>query len=194
MGEPKLLLPLGDDTVIGHVLSSLRALPTEHQLVVARPDDDELSSVLVHHGVRLVRPKSAPPDMRSSVECALRRITEDFQPTDEDSWMLVPADSVTLKRHVVDKLIQVWRTTSEDILIPVHGERRGHPAFFKWRLAEQLFQIDPTRGVNALRQMPDVTTRFYPVDDACVLADLDTPEEYTALTNELSKQTRESKQ
>ena len=46
MGAPKLLLPLGDSTVIEHVLAAWTASPVTRTVVVVRADDAELLGTL----------------------------------------------------------------------------------------------------------------------------------------------------
>lgn len=194
MGKPKLVLPLGATTVIERTLTALRSIPADRQYVVLRDDDILLAQLVRRCGSCLVQPESPPPDMRSSVEAALRAIKIDWQPREDDAWLLLPADSAALHPGVVDVLLAAWRETSEDVLVPQFRDQRGHPAFFRWTLTQRLFELNPKLGVNALRKLPDVTTRLYPVTDESVLGDLDTPEDYTKLLNQLSNQPAETEE
>ena len=45
MGRPKLTLPLGDRTVIEHVIASLTLGGADHVLVVAGPHDPQLATI-----------------------------------------------------------------------------------------------------------------------------------------------------
>lgn len=181
MGRPKLLLPLGDKTVLERLLGALDLPGIAARLVVVRKDDDSLASLASAAGAKLVRPNVDPPEMRSSVEHALRALQRDFAPASDDGWMLVPADHPVLDRGVVERLLTAWRDSGAEILVPTCGGRRGHPTLFRWRLAKDVFALPADAGLNRLLRDRAADVREVPIDDPALLIDLDTPEEYDAL-------------
>jgi molybdenum cofactor cytidylyltransferase len=74
MGRPKLLLPLGETTIIGRLLDVLRRPEIERTVVVVRPDDEPLRAAAAAGGAVVVQPNPPPEEMRQSVEHALRHI------------------------------------------------------------------------------------------------------------------------
>jgi len=184
MGRHKLLLPLGDGTVIGQLLQCLRSADTAEILVVIRPDDSALSREIARHGAHVVRPPSDPQSMRHSVQYALTELERRFAPTSQDAWLLVPADHPVLSARVLEQLLRCWREGDSRVLVPIYQQRRGHPTLFAWSLAAMVPQIPSDCGLNWLLQecSQDVTELM--VDDPSVLLDLDTPDEYARLVAE----------
>src|SRR5262245_49320721 len=90
MGRPKLLLPLGGETVISLCLRTLRPPAIAGTLVVVRKDDEALSAAVSHEGAIVVQPEVDPPDMRTSVTHALREIQRRWAPLPDDGWLLSP--------------------------------------------------------------------------------------------------------
>ncbi len=178
MGSPKLLLPWSGTTVIEQLLTALARPEIVAVCVVVRPDDVELQSVLSRTTAIIVAPDHDPPNMRDSVELGLKAIREQFRPAADDGWVLIPADHPLIEPEVLDGLLIRWSQGDCHALVPKFGERRGHPTFLRWSLAEQVEQLPHDVGINTLlRSSPDLVTEW-PTDRESVLADLDTSEDY----------------
>jgi len=175
MGRPKLTLPLGDQTVIEHVVGMLRAGGVDHVLVVVGPQVPELGSLASAAGAEVLTLDEPTADMRTTVERGLAWLGSHYRPAPDDFWLLAPADCPTLTPAVVRQLLGVKPLA--EIAIPVHGGRRGHPTRFAWRHAAGIRALPADWGINGfVRAQRDVIE--LPVDDPEVLADLDTPEDY----------------
>jgi molybdenum cofactor cytidylyltransferase len=178
MGQPKLLLPFGETTVIGQLLATLRSSDTEQTLALVRPDDDPLCEEVTRGGGVAVQPDEPPPEMRVSVEHLLRRVEQKLDPQPGDGWLLIPADHPLLTRNTLDILIAHWRQQPEKIVLPAYGGRRGHPTIFPWSCAAKVFKLPENVGVNRLLHAHPEAVLEVPVDDPTVTLDLDTPEDY----------------
>ena len=181
MGRPKLLLPLGEQTVIRRLLDVLDRADVDERLVVLRRDDESLRTEVEAAGAKVVAPKLPPPDMRASVEHALAEIRDSHQPNPNDGWLLIPADHPLLSSNVLEQLIVAWNQSEADVLVPTFEGRRGHPTFFRWRLADEITAIPPDRGLSELLNRHSTQVQEVAVEDRSVVVDLDTPEDYEAL-------------
>ncbi len=178
MGQPKLLLPFGETTVIGRLIRLLQAEKLADVLVLVRPDDAALAAEVRKHGARVVQPPSAPQEMRVSVEHLLDAIEQTGSPTPADGWLLIPGDHPLVSPSTLRQLITEWHDHPASIVLPVAQHRRGHPTIFPWSFAEQVRQLSPDVGVNHLLRGDDTPLLEIPVDDPTILLDLDTPEDY----------------
>ena len=178
MGEPKLLLRLGGETVIRRLLSVLQQSGIAATFVVVRPADSDLLDELERTSAHVVVPPDAPPDMRSSVQHALNEISRICRPKMNDAWMLIPADSPLLSDRAVQQTLDRWQDSAADVLVPTWCGQRGHPTLFRWRLAEDAASLPPNHGLNKLVRRSDIRTEEFPVDCASVVTDLDTPDDY----------------
>ena len=181
MGRPKLLLTLGGLPIIERLMRTLdhSSITTRH--VVVRKDDIPLQSEVVRLGGSLVVPAQDPPDMRASVTLALEAIQRECSPTDDDGWLLVPADHPILDRSLIDTMLQHWQTAQSKILVPRRAQRRGHPTLFRWNLAREVAHIPNDRGLNWLLREHAADVTELPVDTDAAFTDLDTPEDYSRL-------------
>ncbi len=180
MGQPKLLLPWKQGTIIEATLAAWQACPVAVVVVVVRPDDAELAAICRRAGAEVVVPDAAPPHMRDSVQLALNHLAGNYEPTDADVWLLAPADMPLLSPAIVHHLLAVHTSAPTAILTPTLGGRRGHPVLFPWPLAGKVPKLAEGRGINALHwenQSQAVACDHLGIAPAA-FADVDTPEQY----------------
>jgi CTP:molybdopterin cytidylyltransferase MocA len=182
MGRAKLTLPFGGRTVIERVVEALRAGGVEQVVVVTGPHVPELGPLATAAGGHVLTLPEPTADMRTTVERGLDWIEERFHPADDAGWLLAPADHPAIAPEVVARLLAAGADPAASIAIPVHGTRRGHPTFFRWRHAAGIRQLAPDRGINAFIRLHAGETCELAVEDPGTVADLDTPDDYRRLT------------
>ena len=184
MGQPKLLLPLGETTIINRLLTVLESLEQiTATIVVMRPDDITLKTEVEKTSAMIVQPVTAPAEMRDSVTLAIEEIETKFTPSETDSWLLIPADYPLLEPSILEELFLHWESSEVPIMIPTHNKKRGHPTFFSWSLVKEIDTIPPDKGLNYLVSQYVETLLEVPVNHSSVVTDIDTPEDYNMLRN-----------
>ncbi len=184
MGQPKLILPIGNTTVIGRVLTAQQAGGVTSISVVVRRDDLELQDAIRKHAVEPLLPAVDPPDMRASIEYGLAEIERQFQPMAEDAWLLLPADHPVMDAALIQRIIAHWRSIAAEVLIPTCHGRRGHPLIARWPTVGAVRKLPADVGVNAWLRFPSTAVTEWPIDDPRILCDLDRPEDYARLQAE----------
>ncbi len=179
MGQPKLLLPFGQGTIIDYVLQVWRTSQVDHIITVVRRDDRDLAKRCRAGGAVVVQPEHDPAEMKLSVTAALEVVENQFHPRDRDAWLLAPADMPRLSPRLIDHLLKAFAAEEPAIVIPVRHGKRGHPVVFPWSLAPAVRQLAPTEGVNALVKRHDL--RQIEWQEPEEWEDLDTPEQYRRL-------------
>ncbi len=182
MGRPKLALPLGDRTVLEHVVAALREGGADRIVVVVGPHVPELVPLAEAAGADVCRLPEATADMRATVEHGLRWLEERYRPRPDDAWLLAPADHPTLNPAVVRQLRESYgNEPSRSIVLPVYGGRRGHPTLIAWRHVAGLRAFPAGQGINGYLRSQAGETLEVAVTNAGILWDLDTPEDYERL-------------
>jgi molybdenum cofactor cytidylyltransferase len=182
IGRPKLALPLGGRTVLGHAVAALRRAGVEHVLVVVGPHVPELIPLAEAAGAHVCRLPAETPDMRATIEQGLRWLEERFHPGPDDAWLLAPADHPTLDAAVVRQLGQARAAHPEcSIFVPTFEGRRGHPTLIGWKHVAGVRAHPAGQGLNTYLRGHTAETLEVPVASADVLCDLDTPEDYERL-------------
>lgn len=188
MGEPKLLLALAGRPLIQHAIDAWQRSRVERIFVVVRPGDESLASVVGACGIDVVVPSSPPPDMKASVQAALRQIEEQLAPTADDAFLVAPADMPRLSSAIINRLIERHAATSgTKILAPTINGKKGHPVLFAWPLAADVFALGANEGLDAIvhRRPPNlIPCEDLPAAGEYPFADIDTPEDYRKMANE----------
>lgn len=185
MGQNKLLLPWRRQTVIEQVLTNWADSRADEIVLVLGPDSHRVIELCQSPRVHFVTPPTTPPDMKSSVRLGLDLIRGKFAPVGEDGWLLGPADMPLLTADTINRVITAGqaRMSRSDggaaICVARYGQRRGHPVFFPWSIAAEVFQLPADEGINAIVRRYGVNE--VAVDDPGAVFDLDTPEDYERL-------------
>jgi molybdenum cofactor cytidylyltransferase len=182
MGQPKLALRLGGQTVLEHVIGALQQGGVDHVLVVVGPHVSELAPAAEKAGADVLLMPQETLDMRATVEDGLRWLEQHYHPNVLDYWLLIPGDHPALDPSVVQRLIQEQeKNPRHSIFIPTYRGRRGHPALIGWKHIAAIRQMPAGQGLNVYLRQQDSQTLKVPVGTAEVLFDLDTPEDYLRL-------------
>lgn len=182
MGRPKLALPLGDRSVLEHVIAALRQGGAQEVLVVVGPHVAELQALAERAGASTCELPHETADMRATVEAGLQSLEERYHPAPDDDWLLVPADHPALDPAVPRQLLQIRRTQPEwEIIVPTFEGRRGHPVLLRWRQVHGIREHPRGQGINTYLREQRSTTLEVSVSSPGILFDLDTPEDYERL-------------
>ena len=179
MGQPKLLLPLGDRTLFEHLISAWTASGVERVVVVIHSNDKKLAGLARNSGADVVVPDRPPEEMKISVRLALEWIEANCRPAETDAWLLAPADMPRLDSAAIDAVLSAYTPAEPRIIVPKHKGRHGHPVLFPWKLAAEVGRLAADKGVNVLLHRHGVVELDYA--DPCILDDVDTPEDYKRL-------------
>lgn len=185
MGQPKLVMDLLGKPVVQWLLETLAQPEISATAIVMRNSDEPLHSIVAQLPAMPVLPEIDPPDMRTSVEHGLTAIEQAYSPEPEDAWLLVPADHPILDVITLRELIVAWKNSPADILIPCHSGRRGHPTFFRWKLASRVRAIPEDHGINWLLSTSDLRVEEFNVASESILLDLDTRDEFDSIRQTL---------
>jgi len=181
MGRPKLLLPVGDRSVIARLVAAFDHPSVQGVLVVIRPDDTALADAAAAAGAVVVRPPEPPPDMKASVGWGIGEMRRRWSEDQLDGWILVPGDHPVLDAALVGQVVEAWSANRPPVLVPTCDGRRGHPTVFASRLADEVASIPADAGLNRLVSAYADEVEEIELGRPEVLWDLDTPEEYDAL-------------
>jgi molybdenum cofactor cytidylyltransferase len=180
MGRPKLMLSLGERTVLECVIATLRSAGVEDILVVLGPHVASLSDKAQSVGAETLVLAEETPDMRATVEHGLRWLEENRQPRPSDFFLLLPADHPTLDAAVIRSLLQAQAQHSDtSLFVPTFAGQRGHPTLIGWRHVPGMRALPANQGVNFYLRQHNVCE--VPVTTEEILRDLDTPADYERL-------------
>lgn len=178
MGRPKALLDYGGKTFLAHQLDILRRSEADFLRVVLGHRPEEILAEVEVPPAEVVINRDYERGMLSSLQAGIRSLAG----LAVEAALVCPVDHPAVTAELVDRLIDCHRTTGRGIVIPVAGERRGHPVLFAARLFDELLRAPVEVGArHVVRSHPEEVFE-YRTGEAGVLADIDTPEDYNRLT------------
>jgi len=177
MGRPKLLLPWGDSSVLGHLIRSWQQLQAAQIAVVCSQNliaiQEELNRLRFPEENRIFNPA---PDrgMFSSIQCAAAWPGWSAGLT---HWIITLGDQPQLRRETLQALLDFGATQPDKICQPLRNGRRRHPVL----LPEEKFLALKNSTASDLKQFlaeqPGALAGFESADAGLDL-DMDTMDDY----------------
>ena len=180
MGQPKLLLPWQDTTVIGCIIRQWRELGATQIIVVHRPNDAALLAELRRLSFPALNPVENPNPERgmfSSVLCAAH--WNGWRP-EITSRAIVLGDQPHLRLETLRGLVEFHFLHPKAICQPFFEGHERHPIILPRDAFEMLKKSRAETLKDFLKHISTPTVQ-YPIDDAGLALDMDTPEDYKRL-------------
>lgn len=178
MGRPKMLLPWGATSVIGHLIEQWQTLSAAQIAVVSAAGDQAIHAELDRVGfpaeARIANP-SPGLGMFGSIRCAAR--WRQWKPN-LTHWAVVLGDQPHLRSETLRALIEFVGAHPANICQPTYQGRRRHPV------------VLPAHSFRQLPECPETDLKQFllgyaheielcPLDDPGLDLDMDRPEDYT---------------
>jgi len=177
MGKPKMLLPWGKTTIIGHLINAWRGQSVEQIAVVCAPGDAAINAELDRLGLpkqnRIANPDAAR-GMFSSIQSAAQwkgwneRLTH---------WAIVLGDQPHLPASVLSSLLDFARDRPEKICQPSRNGRPRHPVLFP-AVAFQKLAMSNEENLKQFLERMCADVELIEINDPALDLDLDTPADY----------------
>jgi len=186
MGRPKLLLPWGKTSVLGHLIEQSNTLNAQQIAVVCAAEASALLQELDRLGFpRENRILNATPErgMFSSIQCAANWTGWHAGIT---HWLILLGDQPHLRLETLEALIDLARRNPEKICQPMRGQRRMHPVLMPKQTFQQLKNTSADDLKMFLVERASELSGFASRDTG-LDCDMDTPEDYEKLLRTVSK-------
>jgi len=188
MGRDKALLPWPAGSATGTFLS--RAIDvlgptTEMVIVVAGENEPSLrATVYARAGYLVVNPEPARGQF-SSLRVGLQAVLD----RGHDGAVVVLVDRPPVKRATIDRLQQALTESSEEdvwAVKPSYGGVHGHPLVMGRDMIEALLRAPAESTARDVLTLKANHVRYVEVDDANVIRNVNTPEEYEQAAKSLT--------
>lgn len=181
LGMPKALAQFGAKTALHAAVEN--CLGFERPIVVLGCDAGRVRPA-VPRAARVVVNRRWRKGQLSSLLCALVRVPRSA------AVLIYPVDHPLLEKRFVKQLVLEFqrRNASEEIVMPRHGRRFGHPIVISAELRNELYRAETTREV--VYRIPE-RIRVIHVDTTAIYEDFDTPQTYRKCLRKFQARTRE---
>jgi molybdenum cofactor cytidylyltransferase len=142
MGTHKLLLPVGEHTMLHHVVQKALQTKAVGVAVVVNPAFPELTNTIHDLPVVILQNYEAKLGMSSSLRLAVHYLTE----VSADGVCVLLADQPGIDPLVIDRVIVHYKETGAAIVQADYQGRPGHPVLFGNTVLHELGQISGDQG------------------------------------------------
>lgn len=188
LGRNKLLLPLGDETVLRKTAKAVLASEASEVILVTGHEEAAVKQavggldVRITHNPRYAEGQST--SMIAGVEAAHQEAC---------AYLFVLGDQPLLTPEIVNDLISLYETSRPVALVaaPVFEGRRGNPALFSASLRDELLQASGDAGgrgiIRRLETESPEQIVFHRLPNDDIFLDIDTEEDYELMLRKFPK-------
>jgi molybdenum cofactor cytidylyltransferase len=181
MGEQKLLMKWGDSSVIEHVLRVFLQAGVDEIAVITGSHRDEIEKVVsalkkIHPVKCVFNENFSSGEMLSSIQCGLRELASGRA----RAAMIGLGDQPQVRERSVRMVCETFRETGSPLVVPSFNKRRGHPWLVERTLWKNILAMRTPQTPRDFLNFHADQIEYVDVDDAGILADLDTPDQYRA--------------
>ena len=176
MGEPKMLLPYGNSTIIETVVERAIRSKADHITVVTGAHGPVVRNKLSRFDIDIVVNPDHEAGMLSSVQTGIKALPEDTR-----AVLILLGDQPMVETGVINHLIDEYHSHAERIVIPVFKGKRGHPLLLDMSFKPEIENLDPEKGLRQLLADHPGEILETKVDTSSILKDIDTIEDYVRM-------------
>ena len=172
-GQPKQLLPVGDKTMIQHVVDIALDSSLEQVIVVLGCRAAEIGESIAGRPVQVVANQEWKSGLSSSVRTGLLAVKPEVS-----AALFVLADQPGVTAEVIAKLVERYQETHAPIVVPTHRGRRGNPVLFARSLFAKLMEVKGDQGGRRLIAEYGDELEEIEMETEAIFADIDTADDY----------------
>lgn len=176
MGRDKLLLPLGNKTILEHVVdNALQSALSEEVIVVTRPRSKKtITELLQGKNVRIVANPCHREGMASSLRAGLAAVSPATQ-----AVIFALGDQPFVSGTVYDNLINDYHKHWKMLTAPLYQGKRGNPVLLDRRTWPLVLELKGDKGGRELfSQLSEAEISLVEMGMPAVTQDIDTLEDY----------------
>ena len=174
MGQQKVLLPFGPSTILEEILRAIEGSHVAETIVVTGHNPTPIEELLAGRAVTMVHNDHY---LDGGMLSSIRRGLQAVDPA-TTGVMLFLGDQPQVSTPLINHLIDAFTANEGQILVPSYEGRRGHPFLFDVGYRQTILEEFDDTGLRGLLQRHPDRVQELPWDDAHILNDLDTPEDY----------------
>jgi molybdenum cofactor cytidylyltransferase len=174
MGQPKMVLPWGEVTIIQHIVERILDSGIEDVLVVSGGAHQEITRALAGKPVKvLFNPDFAENEMLDSFKLGLLNVSHPMQ-----AALVVLGDQPQIQSRTIQEVLNAYAFGRPALVVPSFQKRRGHPWLVDRGLWPSILGLEPPQTLRRFLNDHQAEIRYIDSPDDTILQDLDTPDDY----------------
>lgn len=176
MGQPKMLLPWGETTVLGQVIETVRRAGVEEIVVVTGGAREAVERLAASYQARTAFNEDFESgEMLSSLQTGLMEARKNPSAA---GALIVLGDQPQVEERSVRAVASRFKAGRVRLVVPSYRMRRGHPWLAARPLWEEILQMRPPETPRDFLNRHADEIEYVEAGTPSIFADLDTPEDY----------------
>jgi molybdenum cofactor cytidylyltransferase len=177
MGQAKQLLSLGQSTVLAETLAHVQSAALHEIVLVLGASAEAIRRRLPSpQQFKIVVNQAYEQGIASSLRAGLSAV----DPI-SDAALIVLGDQPFIHPQTLDRIVEEYRRSQAQIVIPVHRGQRGNPVLLDRSVFAEVMALEGDVGSRAIFAQHLDRTVNVEVEDKGILLDLDDPADYERL-------------
>ena len=188
LGRNKLLLPLGDETVLRKTAKAVLASAVSEVILVTGHEEAAVKKAVEGLDVRITHNPRYAEGQSTSMIAGVEAAHEEAC-----AYLFVLGDQPLLTPEIVNDLISLYQESRPDALVaaPSFCGRRGNPALFSASLRDDLLRTSGDAGGRGVIQRLETESPeqivFHRLPNDDIFLDIDTEEDYELMLRKFPK-------
>lgn len=180
--QNKLLLPIGDETVIKRTVRNYKQAALDPLFVVTGYEADEISEQIFELNVCVAH----NPDFENGLASSLSRgITALGDHAEIDGALIGLGDMPFIESSHLEQIMKQFDPQHErSLVVPVYNGKRGNPVLWGARFFEEIAQLQGDVGARQLLERHADQVTVIEIENESVRTDIDTPADYEKLSKQ----------
>jgi molybdenum cofactor cytidylyltransferase len=179
MGATKQLLPLGDSTLLEQTLESVRGAGIDEIILVLGSSAETIRrqlTISAVEGLKVVVNQNFSHGLASSLRVGLSAVDPHI-----DAALIVLADQPFIRSKTLDRIVDRYRSSGAQIVIPLYKGFRGNPVLLDRSVFHEIMALDGDIGCRAIFGNHWEGIVKVEVKDVGILLDIDNKDDYERL-------------
>jgi len=178
LGQPKQLLPVGENTLLERVCREVCESWVSHVIIVLGYHAAEIRPYLETirqtqwPTVEIVENPHWANGLSTSVHAGLKAVEKSIS-----AALFVPADQPWLSSTLINRILIRYARTEAPIVLPVYEKHRGNPVLFDHTLFGELLEVSGDEGGRSLIRRHRAKIEEVKIESELPLLDIDAPED-----------------
>jgi molybdenum cofactor cytidylyltransferase len=177
MGQPKLCLPWGQTTILGHILTQWRDVGADQILVVHGRGETPVTRELARLSIASIKRAETIAPERGMMGSVVTAATLALKHSSLTHLIISLGDQPQLRAETLREILFACKTSPGKIIRVIHQGKPGHPLSLPMNLLEEL-SVTTSATLRDFLRLKESSVCDLTTDDSGVLLDVDTPDDY----------------
>jgi len=175
MGQQKMLLPWGQTTVIGKIVSTILQAGVIDIHLVTGESHNKLEKILIEFKIEFIFNKDySNGEMLTSFQVGLTGVG-----VETEAALVVLGDQPQIESNIVQAIVDRYISTHHPIIVPSYNMHRGHPWLIEKSYWKEIFNLMPPHTLRDFLTMHNEVIDYINVETPSIIQDLDTQKDYS---------------